>query len=1102
MKKITCFILFIVVCFSSIIHVFAQESTNNTEKAINLNNINQDEIDKCINDILKASNVPGASIVIVNGKQTKYLSYGFSNKEQEIETTRDTLYELGSMSKAYTALGIFLLEQRKQLSLEDPVSKYIPWLRLRFKGLHKGVKINDVVDLKISDLLYHTSGIPFKTIGNIPAGNTEDMLEKTIQTLQDVELDFYPGTKHQYATMNYDILALIIQNITGQLYEDFMTQNILKPLGLHNTYMYRNQSEVSQQIAQGYKMGFFRAVPYDAPIYRGNTAAGYIISNASDMRRWMRIQMGFGELPPAYEEIIRKSHTNSIVDESQNNFYGGGWNVNKSTGEIFHGGSNPTFSSMLIINPNNNLGVCVLTNMNSDAAGTIAYNVLNIITGKDTVPYNNDLYKNADTLFSCVIIVSIILILLFFILLIFAVVKLIRKKSAYKKLGWKKGFIAVLVTIFAILGLLCYNFPHITFGLPWEMAGVWGPFTILPGCIIGLSAYFIFFIYSIFVLVFRPKEVNKKSFAGSLENNTYMLKLVFKTSPFRVITEFIIKIINYFRGIFFGVFVMKYLFNAFENHVSFNEIVNFIIITVAIMTATFVIDAIYSQIYRPVSNQKISRDMNMILFKKVSQVELACFENTEFFNKYTKAANETNNRAMSILDNISNLTAAIISCVVVMVTLLTIDGIAILWGLLPFAAYYVINKTSAKRRYALYEANIMPERRMSYASRAVYLKDYAKELRLFNIKKVLLKRYDESAAKVCENYDNHGYKIANIKTFSDLTGTFFTIGSLIFASARVLIFRAVSIGNFIVLVNALREFSGLFGGFSGQLTAIIEHSMYSENLIEFLNYKPDIDETQKGKIPDFESACISFKNVSFKYPNHENYVINDFSVDINPNEKVAFVGHNGAGKTTIIKLLLRLYDPTEGEILLNGTNIKEYDLKEYRKLFATVFQDYKVFSVSVYDNVAMCNGEISREEVVDALKRSGIYDNVKEMPNGIDTILTREFDDEGAILSGGEIQKIAIARMLVRKKTFAILDEPTSALDPIAEYQMYENMVEAAKDKTVVFISHRLSSAVLADKIYMLEHGEICESGTHNELMRKDGKYAGMFKMQSEKYND
>ena len=1102
MKKIICFVLVCFICFPSAIYVCAQETTDNTGKEINLNNIDQEKIDNCINDILKASNVPGASIVIVNGKQTKYLSYGFSNKEQEINATRDTLYELGSMSKAFTALGILLLEQRDQLSLEDPVSKYIPWLRLRFKGLHQEVKINNVVDLKISDLLYHTSGIPFDTIGYIPVGDTDDMLEKTIQTLQDVELDFYPGSRHQYATINYDILALIIQNITGQLYEDFMTQHILKPLGLYNTYMYRNQSEVLQQIAQGYKQGFFRAVPYDAPVYRGNTAAGYVISSASDMRRWMRIQMGLIELSLEFEGIIKKSHTNSIVDKSQYYFYAGGWSVNTVTGEIGHGGSNPTFSSMLSINLNNNLGVCVLTNMNSDAAGTIVYNVLNIITGKDTVPYNNDLYKNTDTLFSCVIIISAVLGLLFSILLIIAIKKLIRKKRAYKKPEWKKGIIAVLVAILAILCLLCYNYPQIAFGLPWVAVGVWGPFTILTGCLIGLTAYFVFFLYSTFVIIFPKKEVNKKSFAGSLENNTYMLKLVFKASPFRVVSEFIVKIMNYFRNIFFSIFVMKYLFNAFEKHISFNEIVNFIIITIAVMTVTFIIAELYSTIYRPVSNQKISRHINMILFEKASQVELACFENTEFFNKYTKAANETNNRAMSILDNITNFTAAIISCIVVMVTLLTIDGIAILWGLLPFVLYYIINKTSAKRRYALYEANIMPNRRMSYASRAAYLKDFSKELRLFDIKKVLLKRYGEAAAKACENYDSHGHKIANIKMLSDLTGTFFTVGALIFASARVLIFRVVSIGNFIVLVNALREFSGLFGGFSGQLTAVIEHSMYSENLIEFLNYKPEIDETQKGKIPDFENACISLKNVSFKYPNHENYVIHDLTIDINPNEKVAFVGHNGVGKTTIIKLLLRLYDPTEGEILLNGINIKEYNLKEYRKLFATVFQDYKVFSVSVYDNVAMCNGDISREEVVDALKRSGIYDKIRELTNGMDTILTREFDDEGAILSGGEIQKIAIARMLVRKNPFAILDEPTSALDPIAEYQMYENMVEAAENKTVIFISHRLSSAVLADKVYMLEHGIICESGTHDELMKKNGKYAEMFKMQAEKYND
>lgn len=198
---------------------------------------------------------------------------------------------------------------------------------------------------------------------------------------------------------------------------------------------------------------------------------------------------------------------------------------------------------------------------------------------------------------------------------------------------------------------------------------------------------------------------------------------------------------------------------------------------------------------------------------------------------------------------------------------------------------------------------------------------------------------------------------------------------------------------------------------------------------------------------------------------------------------------------------MRLYDVTEGEILLGDYNIKDYNVRKYRDLFGTVFQDYKVVSLSVAENVLMGNfDEKERENVVNSLKNSGVYDKIQTLENGIDTILTKEFDPDGAVLSGGEMQKIAIARVFAKVSDFVILDEPSSALDPIAEYKMYESMLNACKNRAVIFISHRLSSAVLADHIYMMENGEIIEHGTHNQLLAMKGKYAEMFELQAVNY--
>lgn len=219
-------------------------------------------------------------------------------------------------------------------------------------------------------------------------------------------------------------------------------------------------------------------------------------------------------------------------------------------------------------------------------------------------------------------------------------------------------------------------------------------------------------------------------------------------------------------------------------------------------------------------------------------------------------------------------------------------------------------------------------------------------------------------------------------------------------------------------------------------------------------------------------------------------------------EKIAIVGHNGAGKTTFVKLLMRLYDATEGEILYFGRNIRELDLPEYRKLYGTAFQDYQVFAMTVAENVLMRRpeGETDYRKVEDCLRRAGVYEKVVGLPHGMDTILTKEFAEDGAVLSGGELQKVAVARAFAKEYQIAIFDEPSSALDPVAEYRLYENILRGCADKTVLFISHRLSTAALADRIYLFENGRIVEQGNHETLMRRNGRYADMFRKQAENY--
>ena len=276
--------------------------------------------------------------------------------------------------------------------------------------------------------------------------------------------------------------------------------------------------------------------------------------------------------------------------------------------------------------------------------------------------------------------------------------------------------------------------------------------------------------------------------------------------------------------------------------------------------------------------------------------------------------------------------------------------------------------------------------------------------------------------------------------------------------------------------------------------------MWVQNLRDFLEYEPKL---KGGEIEPEDFESLEFKNVSFRYDGQDEYTLKNISFKINKGETFAVVGHNGAGKTTLSKLIMRLYDVTEGEILYNGINIKEYKLAEYRNKFASVFQDYMIFAMTVAENVLFeeVNDE-NRERAKKALEMSGAYAKISSLPEELNTLLTREFDDEGALLSGGEAQKVTIARIFAKDFEVAVLDEPSSALDPVAESKMYDSLIEGTKGKTVFYISHRLSSATRSDKVLVFSHGELIEYGTHEELMNLGGEYCEMFTLQASGYRE
>ncbi|MBQ2748766.1 MAG: ABC transporter ATP-binding protein [Clostridia bacterium] len=313
----------------------------------------------------------------------------------------------------------------------------------------------------------------------------------------------------------------------------------------------------------------------------------------------------------------------------------------------------------------------------------------------------------------------------------------------------------------------------------------------------------------------------------------------------------------------------------------------------------------------------------------------------------------------------------------------------------------------------------------------------------------------------------------------------------------------VSVGSITKYVSSMLLLVGAISGLGSSLSIAVGNAFFLKRYFEYLDIQNPM---YKGSLTvekrDDRDYNVEFRNVSFRYPGSRNYALRNVNLTFRVGEKLAVVGLNGSGKTTFIKLLCRLYDPTEGEILLNGVNIQKYDYDEYMSIFSVVFQDFRLFAFSLGQNVA-AGRTYDAVRVEESLCQVGFGNRLATLPKGLDTCLYREFDEDGVEISGGEAQKIAIARALYKNAPFIVLDEPTAALDPVSEYEVYSKFNEIAGDKTAIYISHRLASCRFCDTILVFRAGEIVEQGTHRELLENpQGEYHALWNAQAQYYTE
>ena len=589
---------------------------------------------------------------------------------------------------------------------------------------------------------------------------------------------------------------------------------------------------------------------------------------------------------------------------------------------------------------------------------------------------------------------------------------------------------------------------------------------------------------------------------GTLRNNLYALSLVWKMCPVPVIHLALGKLLFYFSWLFYSAFFMRYVINALQTGETFQAIMVFIVLTVGVFAAIALYNSYLLGCVTPIADATLNKKLYQKLFKKSRNVELECFENSDFYDKYTLAMKNADKQLLGTVDQLFGVFFGFFASIYAFVFMYKVDKLSLTFLLLPVIGNFYFRRLNSKVDYERTKEMAPHNRRIDYINRVMYLKDYAKEIRLTNIFRLLKRQYTDAITGVVDVTKKFVFKAAFLHWFYVMfTFTFIFEGLLIYGGYRTLVSETMKLPQLAVLTSMMVATTWILIGFTDSITACFKNGLFVEYLRTFLEHKEKIPEDYDGIDPGTKIESIEFRNVSFSYKDVK--VLSNLNMKIEGGKTYALVGHNGAGKSTIIKLLLRFYDPTEGEVLLNGHNIKDYNLQKYRALFATAFQDNRMFSMSVADNVVLGEdiAESEKEQVVaEALKLSGVYDKVMSLPKGMNTTLTREFDDEGAVLSGGEFQKIVVARAFARRCAIKVFDEPSSALDPIAEYKLFDNILKACRENTLLFISHRLSSVQNADHVFLLENGEVREEGTHRELMKKQGIYADMYQKQAENY--
>ena len=989
--------------------------------AQNTNDSAYRQAENYISHAYNEANIPGLSYVIIQNNETKYGNIGFSDKENKQPATSKTLYELGSTSKAFTALAVLNLNREGMIELDNKVSDYIDW----FKGYYR----NEEVDITIDQLLHHTSGIPFYTLSLIPESNQTDALERTIKKINSISLHSIPGKKYEYASVNYDILALVVEKITGTPFETYLDKVVFNQLGLKNTTI--GEAVDSAYLSKGYKIGFFRPREYNAPTFKGNNASAYVVSNIEDVSKWLEYQMGIKSC--GLDSMIELSHQrdNSVFPHNLSS-YAFGWNVSlKGDNVIFHEGLNPNYSSFIAFQKDKKIGVAILTNSNSSHTRYVGENVLKLLIGEKVT--SNVIENKQDKSFSVIsIIIGIYLVFLLFFLLYIAY-GVLKGKRSFEPFSLKKIGYALLTLLFIAPSLYgIYLLPKAMAGFTWEAAIVWTPMSFPVAIILGISSIVLSYLSYLVTLIFPEK-------------NKYL-----RDAPKIVLLSVLSGLSN--------MVVILLITSSFNNS---NMELKYMLFYFGLSMAVYLLGRKTIQTKMIHITRGIIYDIRMKLVNKVFSTSYEKFEKIDRGRVYSTMNDDIGTIGQSA-NTFVNITTSIITAGGAFIYMATLAFWATLVTVLLIGFISTIYYIVSRKTHVLFDD--------ARETRTVYMRllngmiDGFKELSIHRNKKMEYKDDFEATT------DEYRRKIttANVKFVNA-----FLIGESLLIVLLATVAFAVphlipdiqlhTVMSFIIiLLYLIGPVNSILSSIPqlmqlriawGRVQGFIQDIPANINLTDFI---------KETVFEDKEVKSIKVKSLTYQYDGidkKDGFSVGPIDIEVNKGEALFIIGGNGSGKTTLAKLITGLYSPLSGELFINDKKVKQHEIGEY---FSAVFNPLHLFHKLYNIDTSILS---ENKELEDYLKILQLDEKV--------TIKNNEFSTID--LSGGQRKRLALFQCYLEDKPIYLFDEWAADQDPVYRKYFYRELLPAMKKqgKMVIAITHDDHYFDVADKVVKLDMGKV-----------------------------